>query len=467
MVEKTYKHLHLRGLGKESSEFRAPGGGSERRLLKIDDRPTHARRLRRDLDLASSDLVKFESEQEQAGIPPKLRGMPITIEGRPDTGLEVGEARSTTRGMSLLMVKRGFIHHPENEGVRDQATFFVTSSAFETLRSNLSKYARWSEPSRQRRPNHFWLFESGMTIRSTSLRDFWGEDAARFPTERKRKYEWEIWTRCGSEEVFNRELAKLQLETVGSSSRFVETTIYNVVATSEEVQRLIRATAAIVELRSASSFVSEYMALGPYDRSLIIGEVAARIEAAGKEAPRVTILDTGVYRGHPLLDAFLPSKRCHSVGSRWKVSDHDGHGTRMAGLALFGDLSTVVDKSGKIDLAASLESVVVTAPKGAAPVPARDAVLHAVELVEKERGKRIFCLAQTARGEAETGHPTSTSAVIDQLAFNNGEDTRLFCVAVGNVPHSAAEPYQLADYNDRNKRFGIQPPPRRHSTLCQ
>lgn len=226
-------------------------------------------------------------------------------------------------------------------------------------------------------------------------------------------------------------------------TEFVETVVRNVSATPHQLESLVRSSAAVVELRSASTFVSDFYDMEPETRSRDVADIASRISGPPVGAPRVTILDTGVNRSHPLLASSLPQARCHTLRSAWGANDSRGHGTKMAGIAQFGDLQDVTSSSAPLVLDTALESVVVTSRTPPGDIPARDALSRAVALVEKEPYQRVFCLAQTAHGETEDGRPTSTSAVLDQLAYGDGNATRLFCAAVGNVPHSPLEPYQV------------------------
>jgi hypothetical protein len=106
-----------------------------------------------------------------------------------------------------------------------------------------------------------------------------------------------------------------------------------------------------------------------------------------------------------------------------------------------------------------LESITVFNPQSTVRIPARDAIRRGVTRAEEDFvHPRVYCLAATAIGEPEDGRPTSTSSTLDSLAFNNGIQTRLFCVAVGNVFTSATEPYQVNSYNTRNGEHGIQSP---------
>ena len=476
MDEKLYRHIHIRGLGQASTNFRAPGGGTERNVSPIANRSVHAQLLMRELDEATAKIDSFVNEQGALGIPEPQRGIPVTILGRPHVELQIGSGRpSAKRGLKVLNVRRA--DSPKVEGgndVPDQATFFVTKTSLNGLKKNLSEYADWKsdpyidilgfsdedddeERRSSRRPANFWLFESGAAIRETTLRDLWTDDVDLFPKDRTKK-RWEVWTQAPLQDYFLKAAKDLGVVSFGKPTEFVETVVQSLIASPQDLQKLVRQSAAVVELRSASSFSSGFFNLDPEERLIAIEAISQRIILPFSDAPKVTILDTGVNRNNPLLKNCLSTADCQAVEKDWGVLDHSGHGTKMAGLAQFGDLEALVQKPGPVILETALESVVVAAPLPPGDVPARDALQRAVELVEKKRQRRVFCLAQTAPGEAEDGRPTSTSAVLDQLAFNDGDATRLFCVAVGNAPHSVDQPYQLADYESRNVRFGIQSP---------
>lgn len=472
MVEvQLYRHLLLRGLGQASGRFRTPGGGSAKAIPAVEDRPGHAAILRSNLDLAVADMDAYLAAQGEEGVKTSERGIPVTILARPKIALDVGTARSTTRGLKLFNVRR------VREDVRsfgenvDQATFFITKTALKSLRDNLDRYAEWSDDEddraaqgddheeweTERRPRNFRLFESGATIRTTTLRDLWTDALDRYPRSIG-KTKWEVWTRKGFQDSFTKAIGRLGLEQIGRPTEFAEVVIRNLLASPEELQRVVQGSAAIVELRSASSFVADFFDLMPEQKAKTVEEIASRVLPAWPAAPRVTMLDTGVNRAHTLLERSLPADKCYTVEPAWGTTDRQGHGTKMAGLALYGDLSDVAQSTLPVALQASLESVVVTAPQAPGDIPARDAMQRAVEIVEKEPHPRIFCLAQTAQGEADDGRPTSTSAVLDKLAYGDGVSTRLFCAAVGNVRRTATEPYLVADYADRNAAYGIESP---------
>lgn len=468
----TYRHIHVRSLGVASESFRATGMSKERSIPPVADRSAHARELAKGVDHAIADMEAFRDAQKISGVASNKRGMPITIEARPDVSLRVGQGRSG-QGFALLNVLRKPIAEPENGPETDQATFFATPKTLKTLLRDLEGYGEWIDPDEANhdqfgagddfdeagRPRRFKLFESAARIRPTTLLDFWTDRPARYPKKRG-EFEWEVWTRADFQDPYARVVATLALRSLGRPTAFVDTVVRGVIATPAQIQEVVRASAAVVGLRSASSFASDDQQSTTPDGAASLRSLSGRVRWPAGDAPVVTLLDTGVRRDHPLLQGTLPASRMFAAEPYWESGDHHGHGTKMAGVALYGDLAAVPRNNGPIPLATRLESVVVTAPANMPRLPARDAVRRAVDAVEGADGdaNRVYCLAQTAVGETEDGLPSSTSGVLDQLAYGDGERTRLFCAAVGNVPHSQEEPYQLAYYADRNARFGIQSP---------
>lgn len=461
-------HLIAHNIGLASQQFRAVAGGGRKEPDPVENRKEHARALRENIRDIESELDEIRREQSKVGVPAQQRGMAIAVESRADVHLLVSQtARSTTRGLKLLSHQvNGSKEDLRNEPGVEVANFFISKSSLSSLTDALSKYEEWDsnefvellgDSEDSRRPTNFKLFESAALIRPAKLRDFWTDNIDGFP-RRKDRVKWEVWTRNDYEAPFRTVIEELQIDVQSDTTRFIETAVRNVLATPEEMQTLIRKSGAVVELRNASSFVSDYLTSSPEGQRTLIASLAERISAAQPSAPRIAVLDTGVNAANPLLTASLPRTRCYTVSNDWAISDHNGHGTKMAGVALFGDLTDIPMGSREIALPIALESVVVTAPLGGQDVPAHDAINKAVELVEKEDAARVFCLAQTAVGEPEDGRPSSTSAALDKLAYNTGISSRLFCVAVGNVESSDVEPYQVADYIDRNRRHGIQSP---------
>ena len=140
-----------------------------------------------------------------------------------------------------------------------------------------------------------------------------------------------------------------------------------------------------------------------------------------------------------------------------------GHGTEMAGLALYGDLAPVLESARPVILRHRLESVKILPPVGTNDPDLYGAVTaHATALPETQAPfrRRVFSMAVTAPPDGQQGQPTSWSAAVDALAAGRSFDPvteglvyldqaernahRLFVVAAGNVAGDKLSPAHLS-----------------------
>ncbi|MBF0165520.1 MAG: S8 family peptidase [Magnetococcales bacterium] len=75
-----------------------------------------------------------------------------------------------------------------------------------------------------------------------------------------------------------------------------------------------------------------------FERSLVFQDIAKfpDISPPGEQAPGVVVLDSGIATGHPLLGAAVGDSQSFLPGEE-SAADETGHGTHVAGLALYGD----------------------------------------------------------------------------------------------------------------------------------
>ncbi len=152
----------------------------------------------------------------------------------------------------------------------------------------------------------------------------------------------------------------------------------------------------------------------------------------------VCILDTGVNSGHPLLEIAFEDNSTNAVDPAWGEGDHQGHGTEMAGIALYHDLQEKLLSGGTHALVHRLESVKILPPIGENRPELYGYItqqaLYTAEIAHPEY-YRIACMAITS-GQYNTndGSPTSWSGAVDSLAYgvNDGKKRVLF-VSAGNV----------------------------------
>ena len=149
-----------------------------------------------------------------------------------------------------------------------------------------------------------------------------------------------------------------------------------------------------------------------------------------------------------------------SCDPNWGLDDHQGHGTEMAGLALFGDLGEIVHSTGPVLLRHRLESVKFLPPVGVNPPELygrhyRDRLRASLRFRRRMR-RRVFAVATTTEAHTadgtrpiNVGQPSSWSAAVDALAaglsiettadgmvfLDEEEDSELelFVISAGNV----------------------------------
>lgn len=157
------------------------------------------------------------------------------------------------------------------------------------------------------------------------------------------------------------------------------------------------------------------------------------VEPATREVV-VAVHDTGVDSEHPLLKpVLLGASTAVPAGN---PQDLNGHGTAMAGLAVYGDLSPQIP-SGTLKPAASLVAVNFMQVGESGEVLWAERSALSVEIAEQIAGtdRTIHNFSWGAKNPREH-EPTSWSSALDELAWNGGAG-RLIVVSAGNTKPSA------------------------------
>ena len=148
----------------------------------------------------------------------------------------------------------------------------------------------------------------------------------------------------------------------------------------------------------------------------------------------VCILDTGVNKNHILIDPYMPTNAM-TAESQWGVADNNGHGTNMAGIALYNDLKEQLISNQSIQVNHLIESVKVYEPNSPTSPNLYVVITQTATLLPEIAApdtKRIYCMAVTDPTSASNdGQPSSWSGAIDNLAFENNK--RLYILSAGNT----------------------------------
>ena len=335
---------------------------------------------------------------------------------------------------------------------------YVPDEAREVFLDILREYQE-GELTPKGNPRRKGFVEAIESIRQARLETFWTDDVSRLPSPGREMW-WEIWCLRRLEDDLEDLIERLGARAAERERRlyFPEHVVLPVLAERATIELMLFGRLSIVELRRASD--SPVFFLDELDRDEqreVSEDLAERTRWPGADVPAVCLLDTGVNRAHILIEPTLAEDDMAAVKPEWGIADSpQGHGTGMAGLALFGDLIPHLTGNEVTSLTHRLESVKILPPRGFDPTEERlygAITKQAVALPETRRPNRprVFCLAVT--NDDRSGiRPTTWSSAIDQEAAGVTEleekaPPRLFIVSAGNAPNPI-EVNQIIDPDD-------------------
>lgn len=359
-------------------------------------------------------------------------------------------------------IKPGAVRLEENETTT--VALYVPDEARPVLEQILEDY-RAGELTEAGQPPKKSFVEPIEAIRQARLETFWTDDPVALPQNPQQVIWWEVWCYKTTEAKIDEVVEALGARASDRDNRlyFPELVVIPVLTNRVTIELMLFATDAISELRRASASPVFFTDANRRDQYDWAENLAERTIWPGRETPAVCLLDTGVNRAHVLLEPALAPDDMTTIHPDWGVADEpEGHGTGMAGLALHGDLTPLLQDEDERQLVHRLESVKILPPNG---FPRTDpssygsitqAAVARTEIAHPER-RRVFCLAVT-NDNVSGSRSTTWSAAIDQAAVGGmlGDDgnapRRLFIVSSGNAPahidrHQvlAADEYPIED----------------------
>ena len=423
------------------------GRGSHRPPAPI--REEHATRLIREAHEAEQAArVLREEVAREVGARPSAEGMLLTFESWPGFELELSTLDPARQPPELVAVRSS----GEGDDRVELATVHIPDGSLGYFLSRFEQYA--TEDTSQGNPRHADMVERIAALRLATIEALWTDAPAGFPTPDE-NFWWEVWLRVSDGREVDRLRAYGSRSDVLVGSRkliFDNRVIVLVRATAHQLAAAIQVVDDFAELRAAHISSSFFSRLSQIEQAEWANDLIARTEPAANNAPAACILDTGVNRGHPLLEHSLRPQDALACDPSWGTHDHDGHGTAMAGIALYGDLRTELEGSHQLTLRHGLESVKILPSTGANDPDLYGAItaeaVARIEIQAPER-RRVFSMAVTAPPDRIAGTPTLWSAAVDALAAGRSFDTingelkyidsaddishRLFVISVGNV----------------------------------
>jgi len=388
----------------------------------------------------------------------KPKGVVLDFQSDPKFKLQLKSLESDRSGIELRNSRI------DPDGVM-HATVFIPDGKVGLFVSKFEAYADPAKDSPKGKPKNNDLVSSIAQIRLAALESFWME-AGEFPKEKEQPLWWEVWLREATNphdvvDVFRQRAQAAGVLVSNRELRFPDRRVVLVRASVTQLLSNENLFDILAELRLAKILAVEFLELAPRDQGEFIQEALSRIVPPATNAPAVCHLDTGVNRGHPLLALALAEEHLLAIDPTWPASDGhpQQHGTGMAGLALYGCLTGLLNSTGVVSLQHRLESVKILPDHGQHdPELYGDVTAQSVariEIVAPERLQRTFALTVTADSRDE-GFPSSWSAAVDQIcsgAEEAGQPSRLLIISAGNTPADGRH-----DYPDHSHTQGVEDP---------
>jgi hypothetical protein len=329
------------------------------------------------------------------------------------------------------------VREPEQAGDPLRASVFVPARAENFYQRKIEAYR--TAATKSGRPRNEPLVSRIETVRLATARSLFTDEDRLFPNEANERVWWEVWLRDGRRENFERVAQALNMTLRPHAVRFPEREIVLALSDAATLDRLVAHSDVVAELRRAKDTPAFFMGLGGAEQRAWSEELLARVAPPFEANVSVCLLDSGMRRTHPLIEPFLAADDWHTINPAWGADDTptwQGHGTRMAGVSLYGDLVPVLAGSDPVAPPYCLESVRILPP---AAGPTNDPELYgaitgeaiARAEVQAPQRRRAIAMAVTSVNPAR-GRPSSWSAAIDQLCFEEA-NRRLIILSAGNI----------------------------------
>lgn len=423
------------------------------------DKNYHASYIRQLLNKSYDE----EITQKQAAAIRYKEGMYLEFASAPNYDLEIKSLDNRTQGITLVNV------HEDIETGITRATVYIPEGKEGFFLKQVAEYQ--DEFTSGGNPKHEKLVTSIEDIQRAVLDSFWFGSKSDIPSNNKK---WcEVWFRAPIgkkknqyqdidtiEVIINDICRSLQIEIKPQKVQFPERLVKLIFADENDLVQIINVCALVAEIRLAPEPASFFTSLsnreqGDWNKSLLDRTVYSI------DRTSICLLDTGLNNKHDLLVGATVDDHIQTVNSSWRSSDHQGHGTEMAGIALYYNLQERLISDEAVVVSHEIESVKILPPTGENPVELYgDLTQQAINNAEiaNPNANRVICMAVTSPYyNTNDGSPTSWSGAIDNITSGAYEEDvkRLFVVSAGNVQ---PDEHNEVGYPNANRLHSVESP---------
>jgi hypothetical protein len=415
------------------------------------NRASHGQTLLSQLSDIKSVAEQAKNQNAQVGMTLGL-GLQIVFTSLPNVELAIQSLSDARHGIELMNVRRDE-HYT-------YATVFVPDGKLIIFERKIQAYLEEHKDRNGKPLDHATLINTIQEIRGAAFNELWTDDPSALPASDQEVIWWEIWLpvlgdRMATTDRFRTITKQIGFELSNDELKFPERTVLLLRGSLQQIQKSMMLLNSVAEIKRAKETADFFDGLKPFEQREWIDELISRTHWSEDDTPYVCILDTGVNFGHPLLEPFLDQADLHTIEPSWGTADQNGHGTEMAGLALWGDLTNVLDSNDPVLLNHRLESVKLL-PQSCANEGRHhgNLTLEAIyrpEVTSPNR-LRVFSMAVTSKDNRDRGRPSAWSATLDCLACDvdgEGLTPRLIVVSGGNIEdHDAWLTYPESNTTD-------------------
>lgn len=448
-----YPHFFLSSTG-QAEPFTSRGGGSGSPVLPELDRQFHGQKLigqLNDIKAASRAIEESISSDDVSGP----IGIQIEFKGFPGVELAFESLANEQYQDAAKNIEIMNVVERENGTV---ATIFVPEGKIDKLEKKITDYLEEKKNKNGVPIDNKPLINTIDTIRLAALEALWTDNPEVFPQRADESVWWEVWlpvrgNRQAIIDDFTRYSQAAEMTVSDSLVEFPERTVLLAKGTKEQLLGSTILLNSISELRLAKETADFFDALPVVEQREWADELLARTQFSDNSAARVCILDTGVNTGHPLLSPLTTEDDSYVVEPDWDTADANGHGTEMAGLAAWGDLTEAMNSTESHQIPYRLESVKLLRDSGdndgkhLGNITAQGVALPEIDNPDYNR---VFSMALSAKDTRDHGRPSAWSAALDSLAadyVNQGQNPRLFVVCAGNVSNNLTAMKTYPNFN--------------------
>ncbi len=463
----TKPHLHFNGYySNEPYKYPKPANGSKL-LIKNRDRAIHGNSILRQLENLKEQFNLPENIDLPQGI---IRDDAIYVEFVSDWGFQLKfeslESNKDDPQFQILNIKEEKRDAGENVEYRYSVTLMMTEGGVSEFIKKVKDYLNPQKQTKNGQPNNRPLFDNIELIQRATLKAFW-TDAPEIPfPEENENVWWEVWfRRTNVDEVkIGTVIENLRLTGViigDSELIFAEHRVRLVKGTAVQLSQSLLLLDNLAELRKpqeTADFISHKNDTYEEQKEWLDDLVKRTEVALDDNCVFICLLDSGVNNIHPLIAPFLPDNRLYSYRPQdWSTNDswpNGGHGTGVAGMALYGDMLDALANPHQIHITHGLESFKIIQNNDP-----NDPVLYGVvaeeasskPIIDSPNNPRVFCMTITDKSFAFKGRPSAWSAAIDKIAFGSVLEPitpQLFIVSGGNVEINLNVEFPLKNFDE-------------------